>query len=66
MEVAKQPNLDSKMKHYLIKLNEVLVAIVKQEWNTTWNTFIQEICSTAKTNQNLCENIMVLLKILSE
>lgn len=50
----------------LTKLNQTLVSIVKHEWTTTWKEFIPEICEASKTHQNLCENTMNVLKLLSE
>lgn len=52
--------------YYLAKLNQVLVAIVKREWTTTWVDFIPEICQASRTSQPLCENTMHVLKLLSE
>ena len=44
----------------------VLVQILKQEWPTGWPTFIPEIVASSKTNLSLCENNMIILKLLSE
>jgi exportin-1 len=44
----------------------VLVAIVKHEWTSTWQNFIPEVCEASKTHQGLCENILYVLKLLSE
>ena len=43
---------------FINKLNLVLVLIAKNEWTTTWTGFISELCTSSKTNQNLCENNM--------
>ncbi|KAI8901081.1 CRM1 C terminal-domain-containing protein [Globomyces pollinis-pini] len=48
------------------KLNIVLVQILKQDWPTNWPTFIPEIVVSSKSNLSLCENNMVILKLLSE
>ncbi|KIO27462.1 hypothetical protein M407DRAFT_190749 [Tulasnella calospora MUT 4182] len=53
-------------KAYLHKLNLVLIQILKQEWPHNWPTFIPEIVSSSKTSLSLCENNMVILKLLSE
>ncbi|KAG9012886.1 Karyopherin transporter [Tulasnella sp. 427] len=53
-------------KAYLHKLNLVLIQILKQEWPHNWPTFITEIVSSSKTSLSLCENNMVILKLLSE
>ncbi|KAG0002313.1 Karyopherin transporter [Modicella reniformis] len=53
-------------KTLLNKLNLVLVQILKQEWPHAWPRFIPEIVSSSKLNLSLCENNMVILKLLSE
>ncbi|KAG0245961.1 CRM1 C terminal-domain-containing protein [Mortierella sp. GBAus27b] len=53
-------------KTLLGKLNLVLVQILKQEWPHAWPGFIPEIVSSSKSNLSLCENNMVILKLLSE
>ncbi|ORY74870.1 Crm1-K1 [Protomyces lactucae-debilis] len=58
--------LMNKEKTYLNKLNLTLVAILKQDWPKNWPTFIPEIVQASKTNLSLCENNMVVLKLLSE
>ena len=50
----------------LNKLNLVLVSILKQEWPHNWPTFIPELVESCKTNLSLCENNMVILRLLSE
>lgn len=50
----------------LAKLNVVLVQILKQDWPQRWPTFIPDIVGAAKTSEVLCENVMVILKLLSE
>ncbi|KAF9432539.1 Karyopherin transporter, partial [Entomortierella beljakovae] len=50
----------------LNKLNLVLVQILKQEWPHAWPGFIPEIVVSSKSNLSLCENNMVILKLLSE
>ncbi|KAF9438397.1 Karyopherin transporter [Entomortierella beljakovae] len=53
-------------KTLLHRLNLVLVQILKQEWPHAWPGFIPEIVSSSKSNLSLCENNMVILKLLSE
>ncbi|EJD06022.1 uncharacterized protein FOMMEDRAFT_18232 [Fomitiporia mediterranea MF3/22] len=53
-------------KSYVNKLNLALVQILKQEWPHNWPTFIPELVESSKTNLSLCENNMVILKLLSE
>lgn len=40
--------------------------ILKQEWPHNWPTFIPELVESCKTNLALCENNMVILRLLSE
>ena len=40
--------------------------ILKQEWPHNWPTFIPELVESCKTNLSLCENNMIILKLLSE
>lgn len=44
----------------------LLCQILKQEWPHNWPTFIPEIVSSSKTSLSLCENNMIILKLLSE
>lgn len=46
------------------KINIVIVQIAKNEWTTTWTEFMSEICSSSKSNQNLCENNLRILQML--
>ena len=40
--------------------------MLKQDWPHKWQTFIPELVGASKTNQTLCENSMIILKLLSE
>jgi exportin-1 len=51
---------------FLSKMNQVLVAILKQEWPHNWPSFISDIVGSSKTSEVLCENNMQILKLLSE
>lgn len=51
---------------FLNKLNLVLVDILKQDWPHKWPSFIPDIVGASKTNESLCENSMVILRLLSE
>ncbi|TGZ75792.1 hypothetical protein CRM22_000184 [Opisthorchis felineus] len=51
---------------YLGKLNMILVEILKHEWPVNWPTFISDIVGASKTNESLCQNNMVILRLLSE
>lgn len=53
-------------KHFVNKVNENLIQIVKQEWPDRWPGFITEICQSSKASQSICENNMRLLNMLSE
>ncbi|KAJ8674237.1 hypothetical protein QAD02_005499 [Eretmocerus hayati] len=53
-------------KIYINKLNMILVQVLKREWPKNWETFISDIVGASKTNESLCQNNMVILKLLSE
>ncbi|EGW13187.1 Exportin-1 [Cricetulus griseus] len=40
--------------------------ILKQEWPKHWPTFIGDIVGASRTSESLCQNNMVILKLLSE
>ncbi|CCH43345.1 Exportin-1 [Wickerhamomyces ciferrii] len=48
------------------KCDLTLVSILKQEWPENWPTFIPEIVQSSRAGFNVCENNMVILKLLSE
>ncbi|KAH9908018.1 CRM1 C terminal-domain-containing protein [Xylariomycetidae sp. FL2044] len=50
----------------LNKLNLVLVSILKQEWPHNWPSFINEIITACRSNLSICENNMIILRLLSE
>lgn len=50
----------------LNKMNLILVKILKYEWPKNWPSFIPDIVAASRTNAALCENNMVILKLLSE
>ena len=54
------------LKIFRIDKTYYLNQIVKYEWTTTWRDFISQICNASKADQNLCENNLTILKILSE
>jgi exportin-1 len=51
---------------FLLRLNLVLVHILKQDWPQNWPTFISDLVASSKTSEALCENNMKILKLLSE
>ncbi|XP_047132277.1 exportin-1 isoform X2 [Hydra vulgaris] len=55
-----------KQKIYLNKLNLILIQVVKQEWPKHWPTFISDIVGASKSNESLCKNNLIILKLLSE
>ncbi|KAK3387072.1 CRM1 C terminal-domain-containing protein [Podospora didyma] len=50
----------------LNKLNLVLVSVLKQEWPHNWPTFINEIVQACHSSLSICENNMIILRLLSE
>ena len=40
--------------------------VLKQDWPQKWPTFVQDLVGASKTSETLCENSMVILKLLSE
>ncbi|CAG8578666.1 1451_t:CDS:10, partial [Acaulospora morrowiae] len=66
VETSKNEQSLKKEKTYLNKLNLILVQILKQEWPHNWPQFIPEIVNTGRSNLNICENNMAILKLLSE
>ncbi|KAH3674460.1 hypothetical protein WICMUC_003297 [Wickerhamomyces mucosus] len=48
------------------KCDLTLVSIVKEDWPDNWPTFIPEIVQSSRAGFNVCENNMVILKLLSE
>jgi exportin-1 len=53
-------------KVFISKLNLTLVEILKQEWPHNWPSFISDLVGSSKTSELLCENNMLILKLLSE
>ncbi|KAK9862358.1 hypothetical protein WJX84_007629 [Apatococcus fuscideae] len=53
-------------KMFLNKLNLILVQILKQDWPHRWQSFIPDIIGASRTSETLCENSMIILKLLSE
>lgn len=48
------------------KCDLTLVQILKQEWPQQWPEFVPEIVSSSRSDLSVCENNMVILKLLSE
>lgn len=53
-------------KQLLNKADLTLVQILKQEWPNNWPTFIPEVVTASRTGFNVCENNMIVLRLLSE
>lgn len=51
---------------YVNKLNVILVQILKHDWPARWKSFIPDLVNAAKSSETICENCMVILKLLSE
>ncbi|KAJ7632457.1 CRM1 C terminal-domain-containing protein [Roridomyces roridus] len=66
VKVASDESTMRKEKTFVDKLDLTLVQILKQEWPHNWPNFITELVESSKTNLSLCENNMVILKLLSE
>ncbi|KAJ3269891.1 Karyopherin transporter [Terramyces sp. JEL0728] len=67
-EVSLERNrtLLSKLNIVLVQVFRLLTQILKQDWPHNWPTFIPEIVVSSKSNLSLCENNMMILKLLSE
>ncbi|KAG7663203.1 CRM1 [[Candida] subhashii] len=48
------------------KIDLTLVSVLKQEWPHNWPNFIPEIVMSSRSSFNVCENNMIILKLLSE
>ncbi|KAM3173818.1 Exportin-1 [Hymenolepis weldensis] len=66
IQTSSNPELMESEKTYLSKLNMILVEILKFEWPINWPQFIQDIVGASKTNESLCQNNMIILRLLSE
>ena len=57
----------SSLKSQIIVINNLLFSqILKREWPKNWESFIPDIIGASKTNESLCQNNMIILKLLSE
>lgn len=66
IKTSSDPESVENNKVYLKKLNMILVQVLKREWPKNWESFISDIVGASKTNESLCQNNMVILKLLSE
>ncbi|SCU99333.1 LADA_0H19064g1_1 [Lachancea dasiensis] len=53
-------------KNLINKCDLTLVQVLKQEWPQNWPDFIPELVQSSQSSVNVCENNMVILKLLSE
>uniref|UniRef100_A0A8C7JQ55 Exportin-1 n=1 Tax=Oncorhynchus kisutch TaxID=8019 RepID=A0A8C7JQ55_ONCKI len=66
IKTSSDATMVEKEKVYIGKLNMILVQILKQEWPKHWPTFISDIVGASRTSESLCQNNMIILKLLSE
>jgi len=66
LKYSSAESLSKPMHNILSKCNSILVQIVKYEWNTSWRSFINDICESSTKDMNICENNFYILKMLSE
>lgn len=66
IKISSSEDTSDKQKTFLAKLNLILVQIVKKEWPKNWPTFISDIVGASKSNESLCKNNLIILKLLSE
>ncbi|XP_048585879.1 exportin-1 isoform X3 [Nematostella vectensis] len=66
IKISSEATEMEKEKTYLSKLNMILVEVLKHEWPTKWPMFISDIVGASKANESLCQNNMIILKLLSE
>lgn len=53
-------------KALINKIDLTLVSVLKHEWPHNWPQFIPEIVLSSRSSFNVCENNMIILKLLSE
>lgn len=66
IEASRSEDLLKQQRLFVDKLDLTLVNILKQEWPHNWPTFINEIVSSCHSSLSVCENNMVILRLLSE
>ena len=49
----------------LTKSNQVLVEIIKKEWNSGWKTAISDLVKSSYNSPDICRNNLQILKELS-
>ena len=66
ISLCQDDNVFQSQKNLINKSDLTLVQILKQEWPQNWPDFIPELVQSAQSSVNVCENNMVILKLLSE
>ena len=66
IKLGMQEGLAKELEQVLLKCNSIIVYILKHEWQTSWQSFITEICSASLNNNTLCGNTFTILRMLSE
>jgi len=51
---------------FVKKLDVALVQVLKHDWPARWPSFVPDLVAASKTSEPLCENSMVILRLLSE
>ncbi|KAH3899078.1 probable Exportin-1 [Saccharomycodes ludwigii] len=66
ISLCQDENVFKNSKNLINKSDLTLVQILKQEWPQNWPEFIPEIVSSSQASLSVCENNMIILKLLSE
>ncbi|KAM9858166.1 exportin-1-like [Aulostomus maculatus] len=66
IEISHHPAIMEKEGARLLRLNAVVVEILKQEWPDHWPNFIYDIVGASVISESLCENNMAILKLFCE
>ncbi|EDO19192.1 hypothetical protein Kpol_1050p49 [Vanderwaltozyma polyspora DSM 70294] len=66
ISMCQDDNVFQNQKNLINKSDLTLVQILKQEWPQNWPNFIPELIGSSASSINVCENNMVILKLLSE
>ena len=64
--VSSNEDFSKRQSLFLNKLNLVLIEIVKKEWPHNWPTFIKDLVGSGQNSEQLSENNMRILMLLSE
>ena len=64
IKISQTPVTQAQQRTFLNKLDMVLVGILKHEWPHNWPSFIPDLVGSSNVSESLCENNMVILKLL--